>query len=82
MMASMTRQSFNDATSDAARQALLDNRGGRHHPKRHRTRRRNAALARVKRNRVRVVLAERAKTLERYRRAVRAYWSGEAEVHP
>ena len=78
----MTRKSFDKATSDVARQALLDNRCGRAHPKRHRTRRRSAQLKARKRRQNEVAQAQQQKAAERFRRAARAYWTGEADTHP
>jgi len=78
----MSRRSFNDPTSDAARQALLDNRAERSHPKRHRTRRRSKALQAARRRPAAVVAGKQAKALSRHHSAVAAYWRGEVDQHP
>lgn len=78
----MSHRTFTDPNSVEARQALLDNRCERKHPKRHRTAKRSAkrnALARQKgAHKAAVNLAAK-----RQRDAlVRAYWTGEREEHP
>jgi len=78
----MTRRSFDNPNSDEARQALLDNRQERSHPKRHRTRRRSKALQAKAQRRAAVAQAQRAKALQRHRCAALAYWRGETDVHP
>lgn len=78
----MSRRSFNDPKSDAARRALLDNRAERSHPKRHRTRRRSVALRAKAKRQIEAKLAKLRKDRARYLRFVRAYWSGEAPEHP
>lgn len=78
----MSRRSFDNPNSDEARQALLDNRQERSHPKRHRTRRRSRAAQAKRRRRAAVALAERDKAVQRHRNAARAYWRGETNVHP
>jgi len=78
----MAHRSFPTANSLEARQALLDNRQERPHPKRHRTRRRSKALQAKVRRRAAVAQAQRAKALQRHRNAARAYWRGEAAEHP
>lgn len=74
--------SFDDPNSDQARQALLDRRCERLHPKRHRTKKRAKALSARKRRRVQHANAVRAAAIRRYHASVRAYWSGEADGHP
>ena len=79
----MSRRSFDHPNSDEARQALLDNRQERSHPKRHRTRRRSKALLQAKaRQRAAVAQAQRAKALQRHRSAALAYWRGASDAHP
>jgi hypothetical protein len=78
----VSRRSFDDphGKSDAARQALLDNRD-EHATKRHRTQKRAKALSAAKRERAahRRAMndAKRSKKLA----AARAYWSGKGD-HP
>jgi hypothetical protein len=78
----MSRRSFPGPNTDEARQALLDNRQERSHPKRHRTRRRSKALQAKALRRAAVAQAKRAKALLRHRYAARAYWRGESDEHP
>lgn len=78
----MSRRSFDDPTSDAARRALLDNRAERSHPKRHRTRRRSAARKAKAKRQIEAKVAKLRKDRARYLRFARAYWSGEAPEHP
>lgn len=78
----MSRGTFDDPNSDAARQFLLDRKSERCHPKRHRTTKRMKALGRKKRQRIKHRNTMREVDLERYRAAVRAYWSGAADEHP
>lgn len=77
----MTLKSFDDGDSDEARQFLLDRRGERNHPKRHRTRKRLKAISEKKREksaRKRAINdAARRKKLE----AARLYWAGIGD-HP
>lgn len=76
----MSRRTFDDPQSDAARQALLDNRC-EHKPKRHRTLARRKRLAKAKRQRVKRQLEAKIAARKKYVARVRAYWSGE-EDHP
>lgn len=65
-----------------ARQALLDNRCERKHPKRHRTNKRRSKAARTKMNAAKIVAAQRM-ARKRHRNAlVRRYWLGELGRHP
>lgn len=78
----MPLRSFDNPLSDEARQHLLDRRGERAHPKRHRTRKRAIRVSAVKRakrkHRAALAKANQAKRLA----AARAYWAGEATGHP
>lgn len=78
----MTLQSFDDPNSDEARQFLLDRRGERNHPKRHRTigpqRRLRASKRAAAKQRAEIKKVERAKFLA----AARLYWLGLADGHP
>lgn len=77
----MTLQSFDDGNSDEARQFLLDRRCERSHPKRHRTMKRQKALSKAKRNRIKHKNALRSREVQAYKKKVRAYWMGEGD-HP
>jgi hypothetical protein len=78
----MALRSFDNPNSIEARQALLDRRCERAHPKRHRTKRRSVKRAAAKRSKARHAAAikkrERGKVLD----VVHAYWRGDAETHP
>ena len=77
----MTLRPFDDGSSDEARQFLLDRRCERNHPKRHRTRKRAKALSVKKRAKIKHMNATRARRLNAYKSAVRAFWRGEGD-HP
>lgn len=78
----MTLSSFNDPNSIEARQALLDRRCERAHPKRHRVRKRSAKLkAKDKRARV-YKLSLKSKESARIRAAIHAFYRGDADEHP
>lgn len=80
----MSRRSFDDdphGKSDAARQALLDNRN-EHAPKRHRTRKRNKALSAKKRSALAHRNSRAAATRARKHAAALAYWRGETPEYP
>ena len=79
----MSHKTFNDphGVSDAARQGLLDNRcEGK--PKRHRTLGRRKRLSKEKRQRVKAKVEAAKRARSRFLKAARAYWRGEADVHP
>lgn len=78
----MSHRTFSDphGTSDAARQALLDNRC-EHAPKRHRTLGRKKRISKAKRERVKRRLAVKISEMRKYNTAVRAYWRGQGD-HP
>jgi hypothetical protein len=78
----MSLRSFADSNSIEARQFLLDRKCERNHPKRHRTGKRKGKMSRKKRSRLKHWAAIRAKETQKYRAAVRAFWSGEIEMHP
>lgn len=78
----MSHRSFSDPHSIEARQALLDNRAERSHPKRHRTRRKSAARAAQERLRRQHVQGTIAKRVRAFKAAARAYWAGESPEHP
>lgn len=77
----MTLKSFDNPNSDEARQALLDRRTERLHPKRHRTTKRSKALNRKKRMRIKNKVAEINRARRTYRLAAKAFWAGEGD-HP
>jgi hypothetical protein len=72
----MTLKSFTDSNSTEARQFLLDRRGERPHPKRHRTLGRRKRLAKAKRERIKQRNALIAKERSAYLAAVKLYWTG------
>jgi hypothetical protein len=76
----MSHQSFKNPNSDAARQALLDNRC-EHKPKNHRTKGRSLRLAKEKRERIKARNALKLAEQREYVAAVRKYWANEAD-HP
>lgn len=78
----MTRRSFDDPDSIEARQALLDNRGERKHPKRHRTRKRASKHSRAKRAAAKQAQTATAKRARKLKNETRAYWLGRKETHP
>lgn len=78
----MAHYTFNDphGRSDAARQALLDNRC-EHAPKRHRTLGRKKRIAKEKREMIKARNAKKLANFRAYKAAVRAYWQGGTD-HP
>jgi len=78
----MTRRSFDHPNSIEARQALLDNRGERKHPKRHRTRKRASGQNRAKRIAAKAAQRAQAKRARGFKDAAQAYWQGRKETHP
>ena len=78
----MSHRTFDNPDSIDAKQGLLDNRCERNHPKRHRTRKRMAAVHKAKRNAGLLKQAKNAARARRYKSAVRAYWAGERDEHP
>ena len=78
----MALQSFDNSNSDEARQFLLDRRCERLHPKRHRTQKRAKGLSKKKRAKIKHQAGVRAASFQRFKTAVRAYWSGETDMHP
>ena len=78
----MSHRTFDDPHSIEARQALLDNRCERLHPKRHRTRRKRAAKARADAAARRLKEGQEIAARRRFNAAVRAYWAGEAPENP
>jgi hypothetical protein len=78
----MPLKSFDDPNSDEARQALLDRRCERNHPKRHRTLKRAKALSAIKRQKIKAKIIMQAKLRREYLAASRAYWAGEGAGHP
>lgn len=78
----MSRRTFDDPTSDAARQFLLDNRSERKHPKRHRTLKKQRAQSEKKRTRVRHNRRVAKAAQSRFLEASRAYWAGDRDNHP
>jgi len=78
----MTRRSFDDPNSIEARQALLDNRGERKHPKRHRTRKRASRQSRAKRIAAKEAQTAKAKHARRFKNAAQGYWQGRKQTHP
>jgi hypothetical protein len=78
----MTLQSFGPEQFDQSRQFLLDRRGERLHPKRHRTQKRAKRNGAKKRARVKHETAVRVARSRKYRALVAAYWAGAAEGHP
>jgi hypothetical protein len=61
---------------------LLDRRGERTHPKRHRTRKRSKRLQEMKRQKAAHQNAVKAAAQSRHYQAVRRYWSGEQDICP
>jgi hypothetical protein len=78
----MALRSFDNLNSVEARQALLDRRCERTHPKRHRTKRRSVKRSAGKRSKARHVAAVRKHERGEFLDASRAYWRGERESHP
>lgn len=78
----MSRRTFDNPNSDEARQALLDNKAERKHPKRHRTRKRSRMLAQKKRREGVAKAAENKRRYQKYKAGVRAYFAGETNEHP
>lgn len=76
----MSSRTFNDPQSDAARQALLDNRC-EHKPKRHRTLARRKRMAKAKRQRIKLRLEMKIVARRKHVAKVRAYWQNEGD-HP
>jgi hypothetical protein len=76
----MSHRTFNDPSSDDARQSLLDNRC-EHKPKNHRTLGRRRRLSKEKRQRIKERLAAKVASQRRYNAKVRAYWNNEGD-HP
>lgn len=78
----MTRYTFDNPNSDEARQALLDNKCERNHPKRHRTKKRLIKQREQNKVRTRHRAAIKQKQLTKYNADVRAYWLGQRDDHP
>lgn len=78
----MALKSFDDGDSDEARQALLDRRCERNHPKRHGTKKRTKALAAKKKAQMKAKARARVVSFRQYKAKVRAYWAGESNEHP
>lgn len=78
----MSRKSFESATSDEARQGLLDNRDENRKSKRHRVRKRSKRLNELKRQRAKHRVNKQQKWLKRWSRLVRDYWAGVRDDHP
>lgn len=76
----MSHRTFNDPSSDAARQALLDNRC-EHKPKNHRTLGRRRRLSKAKRQRIKKHIEMKIAARRKYVAKVRAYWQNEGD-HP
>ena len=78
----MTIRSFNDPNSTEARQFLLDRRGERAHPKRHRTKKRSHKMREARKQKATVHNATKASARKRYLARVRDYWAGITGAHP
>lgn len=78
----MSHRTFADPNGIEARQALLDNRCERTHPKRHRTRKRTARRNALSRQKGQAKAAKNLAAKRRHTALVRAYWAGEREEHP
>lgn len=77
----MALKSFNDGSSDEARQFLLDRRDERNHPKRHRTQKRSKVISAKKRAKAKARAARNLAAYRDYVAKVRAYWAGLGD-HP
>jgi hypothetical protein len=76
----MSSRTFNNPNSDAARQALLDNRC-EHKGKNHRTLGRRRRLSKQKRQQIKERLAAKIKAYREYKTKVREYWNYQGD-HP
>lgn len=77
----MGLQSFDDGNSDEARQWLLDQKGARSHPKRHRTLNRSRRLSAAKKVATKHNVAVRLAQVRKYKAKVADYWAGLGD-HP
>lgn len=64
------------------RLAVMLKKSKRNHPKRHGTGKEAAAVRARKKLLAKAKVAFRDKQAKKYKAAVRAYWRGEADVHP
>lgn len=78
----IAHRTFDDPNSIEARQALLDNRCERTHPKRHRTQKRAKRLNAIKRAKGVAKAKRNLLAKRRHNAAVAAYWRGDRETHP
>lgn len=78
----MTHRTFDNPLSIEARQALLDRRCERTHPKRHRTRKRSIKQkARIKQRTGQRAVIKLAAVRE-MKAMTRAFWLGQTDIHP
>lgn len=77
----MSLKSFSNPNSDEARQALLDRRCERKHPKRHGTKKRQHAIAMAKKQNAALRAAANLDKRRKRLAACRLYWAGLGD-HP
>jgi hypothetical protein len=78
----MPHRTFNDPSSIEARQALLDGRCERSHPKRHRTAKRKSRAASAKQSAGKHRAAVNAAAARHVKDKAASYWRGELDEHP